>query len=114
MIDETCVDFLHHQSLPKHIEDINFLKNEEKTKLIQFIQSNSVFKLYSIIFDLLDCNNHKKSYIQLYNYFTQIFTKERSYVATIVFIHKIDAIFHIYDYESEEFISELIELSEFD
>ena len=105
-MNESTINFLYQQAVPKEIEDINFLQNDEKTKLIQLLQSNSVFKLYSVLFNLMDYRDLKKSYFNIFHYFTQIYTKERSYVATIVFLNKIDAVFHVYDCDSEQLLSE--------
>ena len=95
-----AIQFLQDTYIPKNIQYVDFFYENEKIKLIEQLGSDSIFKLYSMIFDMYSNGSLEDAYDSLYEYFYQMIcneSHERADLITSILIQRIDPIFHIYD-----------------
>lgn len=95
-----ALHFLQETYIPKNIQYVDFLYENEKIKLIEQLGSDSIFKLYSMIFDMYSNDSNDNAYDSLYEFFYQMICEgshERADLITSILIQRIDPIFHIYD-----------------
>ncbi len=97
-----AIHFLQDTYIPKNIQHVDFLYEQEKQNIIQQLQSESIFKLYSMIFDIYSNavdNDLDVAYANVFEFFYQMICNEsyeRADLLTSIFIQRIDPIFHIY------------------
>ena len=97
-----AIHFLQDTYIPKNIQYVDFLFEQEKQNIIQQLQSESIFKLYSMIFDIYSNavdNDLDVAYANVFEFFYQMICNEsyeRAELLTSIFIQRIDPIFHIY------------------
>ncbi len=94
-----AINFLQDTYIPKSIQHIDFLYENEKLQLVQQLGSDSTFKLYSMIFDIFSESNDE-AYDSLYEFFYHMIcneSDERADLLTSIFIQRVDPIFNIYD-----------------
>ncbi len=95
-----ALHFLQNTYIPKNIQYVDFFYENEKIKLIEQLGSDSIFKLYSMIFDMYSNGSLEDAYDSLYEFFYQMIcdgSHERADLITSILIQRIDPIFHIYD-----------------
>jgi hypothetical protein len=95
-----ALEFLQDVYIPKKIQYIDFFYENEKIKLIEQLGSESIFKLYSMIFDMYSNDSINNAYESLYEFFYQMIcdeSHERADLITSILIQRVDPIFHIYE-----------------